>query len=244
MVPISVQTDAYLIASQFGAMAADQIPFASAQALTTLAFDAQRVEKSELARSLTLRNKFSQGGIQVNRAEKNDWPNQSAEVGIEEKRSYLIDHVTGGTRQGGSHGRAILADESMRNGRGRVPKALRPRAQLKWANKNPKGGRPKGAKTGQHSTPLPFLLHSSKWGNEVLAKRMGAERYPLLIIYAFKKGVSIKPEFDMVGIAERSVQGGYYAAYTKALKRAIASGKSKGDRKSSTSRDQRIDTGR
>jgi hypothetical protein len=40
------------------------------------------------------------------------------------------------------------------------------------------------------------------------------------------------------------VQGGYYAAYTKALRRAIASGKSKGERKSSTSRDQRIDAGR
>src|SRR5687768_13555724 len=112
---IDIETNADVIAASFGAMAADQIPFASAQALTSLAFDAQRANKSELARVMTLRNRFSQGGIQVNRAEKADWPNQQAEVGIDPRRSYLVDHVLGGSRTGGRHGRAILAEERLRN---------------------------------------------------------------------------------------------------------------------------------
>lgn len=244
MIEVDVKSNATVLAAAFGHLAADQIPFASAQALTTLAFNAQRALKSELVHSMTLRNKFSQTGIQVNRAEKSDWPDQAAEVGIEEKRSYLIDHVTGGTRQGGTHGRAILEDESLRNSSGRVIKSKRPAALIKKGGRSPKGGRPKGARNGQHSTPLPFLLYSSRWGNEVLAKRNGPERYPLEIIYAFRKGVTIKPDFNMRAIAEASVRHGYEAAFNKALRRAIASGKRRTERDASKSSGQGIPDGR
>ncbi|MDI9240750.1 hypothetical protein QLQ15_17745 [Lysobacter sp. LF1] len=241
---VDVETNADVIAASFGVLASDQIPFASAQALTSLAFDGQRASKLELAQALTLRNRFSQAGIQVNRAEKGNWPNQQAEVGIDPRRSYLVDHVVGASREGGRHGRAILADERLRNARGRVAKKDRPRALLRWAGRSRQPGRPPGAQNGQQSTPLPFLIQSSKWGNEVLVRRSGPARYPLLIVYAFKRGVSIRPEFNMETVTAAAVQDGYYAAYTRALARAIASAKSKGERRASRSRDVRIDGGR
>jgi hypothetical protein len=234
--------DAGALVAQLGELARTQMPYAHAQALTTLAFDAQRASKLELARAMTLRNPFSAAGLQVVRAEKRDWPHQSAQLGIEQRRSYLIDHVLGAKRQGGRHGRAIPADESLRSPRGKVPKGKRPAVMIQRAGRRP-GGRRKGAKTGQHRTPLPFLLYASKWGNEVIARRMGPERYPLLIVYAFKRDVTVRPEFDMIGHARDAVGANYERVYGQALARAIASAKSKGERKASTSRDQRIDRG-
>jgi hypothetical protein len=230
--------DAGARVAQFGELAERQLPYATAQALTTLAFDSQRAAKFELARAMTLRNPFSAAGLQVVRAEKRDWPDPSALLGIEERRSYLIDHVLGARRSGGSHGRAIPADE-LRNPRGRVARGKRPGALIARSGKR-RSGRPKGARTGQRRAPLPFLLYSRKWGNEVLAKRMGAARYPLLIVYAFKRGVTIKPEFDMIATATEVVSANYQRVYGDAIGRAIATAKRKGERLVSISRDQRI----
>lgn len=237
---------ARLLAAVMGGIARDQVPFASAQALTTLAFQAQRDEKSELARSLELRNRFSQSGIQVNPAEKSDWPHQYAEVGIEPRRSYLVDHVTGGKRQGGSHGRAILEQESLRSGSGQVPGAKRPAAMIAQAMRAKRQAELNATFGGRRGKDkrLPFLFYSRKWGNEVIARRTGEDRYPLQIIYAFRKGVSIKREFEMDVVAARAVEGGFYAAYSKALSRAIASAKTKAERQSSMSAGVEIDSGR
>lgn len=238
---IDVQTNATALAQVFGELAAEQFPFASAQALTTLAFDAQKAEKAELPHVMKLRNRYSASGIQVNRAEKYDWPNQQAEVGIDKGRSYLIDHVLSAHRQGGSHGRAILELESLRNANGRVPKANKPGTLIKQAGGRDKGGRPKGAKTGQHAAPRPFVIGPTKgWNNEVLVKRMGAERYPLEILYAFKKGVQIKREFEMDIVAQVTISGRYYAAFRKALVRALKTAKPKAERDASRSAGQII----
>lgn len=228
----------------FGEIARDQLPFASAQALTTMAFEGRKAAQAELAQSLVLRNRFSTTGIQVNRAEKADWPNQKAEVGVEARRSYLIDHVLGGKRQGGAHGRAILEEERLRGPTGRIARKDRPGALLKLARRKIRGGRPKGAKNGQRSTPLPFVLYSSRWGNEVLARRTGPGRYPLQIIYAFKRGVSIKREFEMDVAVQLAIQGTYSRALGKALERAIATAKSKAERSASMSAGAVIDSGR
>lgn len=242
---IEIETNASALALVFGNMSADQVPYASANALTTLAFNAQRVEKSEIARHLHLRNKFSQSGLQVNKANKADWPHQQSEVGIEQKRSYLIDQVLSGQRQGGSHGRAIIADLKLRNANGRVTGPNKPRALIKLALQRTNMGRKKGSKNGQRSTPLPFIIKSSsKWSNEVLVRRTSADRYPLQILYAFKRNVRIKRAFEMDTIAERVIAGQYYQVYAKALARALATAKPKAERSASSSAGQIIDSGR
>lgn len=222
---ITVTTNAGSLAEMFSNVFRDQVPFATAQALTTLAFMGRSATQSELAASMQLRNRYSAGGVQVNRAEKSDWPDQKAEVGIDKGRSYLIDHVTGGKREGGTHGRAILEDESLRGGSGRIAKSKRPGAMIKRA----RGGRRKGSRNGDQATPLPFIIStSSKWSNEVLVRRQGPERYPLQILYAFKKGVTIKREFEMDVAVAAAVQGNYSQVLGKALARAIATARTKG----------------
>lgn len=243
---ISVSSNAAQLAHALGDVYGKEIPFATARALTDVAFGVQRVEKSEMAQAMKLRNKFSQSGVQVNAAERSDWPAIHAEVGIEQKRSYLIDHVTSGTRQGGKHGRAILEQEGLRSGSGRVPAGKRPAALIAAAKRAKQQGdlrKAFGGRAGKDKR-LPFLFYSAKWGNEVLAQRTGDERYPLRIIYAFKRGVSIKREYPFDVIAQREVGRSYYAAFDKRLRQAIASGKSREERRGSDSRGVGIDSGR
>lgn len=238
---VEVQTNATALAAVLGQVAASQIPFACAQALTSLAFESQRADKAELQHVMKLRNRYSVSGIQVNRAEKRDWPNQQAEVGIEQGRSYLIDHVLAGKRDGGSHGRAILGMESLRNARGRVPKAKRPAMMIRKGARD-RGGRTPGSKNGTRSTPRPFIIGPTKgWNNEVLVQRQGAARYPLQILYAFRRGVQIKREFEMDVVAQHTIAGHYDAAFRKALARAIRTAKPKAERQASRSAGKVID---
>lgn len=246
MMTVSVTSNASALAAMLGDVAGRQIPFATALALTEVAFKVQRTEKSEMGKTLELRNKFSQSGVQVNPAEKSDWPRMYAEVGIEERRSYLIDHITGGKRQGGTYGRAILAKDDLRSKSGKVPASKRPKALIARAmraKQQAELNKTFGGRQGKDKR-LPFLFYSRKWGNEVLAQRTGDERYPLQILYAFRKGVSIRREFEMDTIAQQQVGATYPQAFDKALRRAISTGKTKGERMGSTSRDQRIDGGR
>lgn len=247
MAHVRISSNATALAHALGDFTGSQVPFATASALTTLAFQVQRVEKSEMARAMELRNKFSQSGVQVNKASKGDWPTVYSEVGIEERRSYLIDHITGGTRQGGSHGRAILEQDSLRGASGKVPTGKRPGAmiaKIKRAQRQGQLNRTFGARSKGRDKRLPFIFQARKWGNEVIVQRTGDERYPLRIVYAFKRGVSIKREFEMDVIAQREVGQGYYQAFDKALRRAIASAKTSSERRLSTSRGVEIETGR
>ena len=243
---ISIESSASALAMALGDMRGKEIPFATQRALNEVAFKAQRAERAELPRVLELRNRFSETGIQVEKADKDDWPTTFARVGVEERRSYLLDHITGGKRAGGAHGRAILGQDSLRSKTGKVPSAKRPAALIataKRADRQAELTRTFGGKRGRDKR-LPFLFHSRKWGNEVIARRMGKGRYPLLFVYAFRKGVTIRREFEFDKIAQLEVGATYHQAFNKALRRAIASGKGKGERGASRSRDHRTDTGR
>lgn len=242
-----VFTNAAEVEREFGRMGREQVPFATAKALTQLAFDGQRAGKTELERALELRNRYSATGIQVDPANKAAWPNIEAKVGVEQGRSYLIDHITGGKRDGGTHGRAILEADDMRSASGKVAKGKRPAALIakaKYSKRKADLAAAFGGRKRKASKPLPFLFFSRRWGNEVLAVRTGEDRYPLKILYAFRKGVSIKREFELDLAVQGAVLGNYKAAFDKALRRAIATGKSKAERMGSQSRGQEIDTGR
>jgi len=120
-----------LVGAVFGSLARGRL---IARTVNDLAFMARPRVVSELAESMKLRNRFSAAGIQVAKANPED-ASPEARVGIEERRSYLVDHVTGATRQGGRFGRAILAEESLRGPTGRVPRGKRPGAMVKAAKR-------------------------------------------------------------------------------------------------------------
>jgi hypothetical protein len=226
MAYVEITSNAHALAHALGDVHGEQIPFATALALTEVAFNVQRQEKSEMARALELRNRFSQGGVQVSRAEKSDWPVTYAEVGIEQRRSYLIDHIAGGKRQGGSHGRAILEQADLRSGSGKVPAGKRPRAMIERAMRAKRQAELNKAFGGKgKSKPAPFLLYSQQWGGELIMQRTGPGRDDIKTVYAFRKGVAIKREFEMDEIAQRVVGLTYHQAFNKAMRRAIKSGR-------------------
>jgi hypothetical protein len=210
---VTVNSNASTLAAILGGVAKTQIPYATTRALNDLAFDSAREVKSRLGEILAMRNPFSQSGIQINKAEKGTWPKTFAEVGIEERRSYLIDHVMGAKRKGNAaHGRAVLVDTDLRNARGRIPKGKRPSALIK-------------RKRSTARNPASFLIKSGKSGNDLLVRRVGDQRYPLEILYAFNKNVTIKREFEMDLIIQQEVNDNYQSAFAKALNKAIKTAK-------------------
>lgn len=97
MIAFEVSTNAKGLQIALSKLAKDQLPFATAVALTRCAVDARDAERKILNRRFTLRSrKRVEGGIQINRAEKKDWPKCKAEVGL--KDEFMARHVTGGEK--------------------------------------------------------------------------------------------------------------------------------------------------
>lgn len=96
-VRLQVSTNAAELARAMSKLAEEQLPFATAVALTRVAQDARDEVRGKLGKTFTLRNKRVEGGIQINRAEKRDWPNVFAEVGTRD--DFMARHVTGGVKR-------------------------------------------------------------------------------------------------------------------------------------------------
>lgn len=212
MLNITVATNHDAMMAALSETARKQVPFASALALTTTAAEAMKAVRDEAEDTFTLRNRYTLRGIQTNRAEKRDWPNQKAEVGIEKGRDYLIDHALGGKRRGHiTHGRAIPVNVR-RLKSGKISKPQRPGRLL--------------AKKGRKQ---PFVIQGkhTRNGRDLIAVRTTARRYPVKILYAFQKGVNIRKEFMFEQEAEKRVGKVYNREFGRALAKAIATGKAK-----------------
>jgi hypothetical protein len=95
---IQVTSNAPALAAAFQRLAADQLPFATAVALTRVAQDARDKERKQLDATFKVRSRRRiEQGIQVNRAEKRDWPRPRAEVGLRDE--FMARHVTGGDKE-------------------------------------------------------------------------------------------------------------------------------------------------
>ena len=152
--------------------------------------------KSEMARLFTLRNKFSATSVQVNRAEKGDWPDVKAEIGIEQRRSYLLDHITGATRKPQNpRALAIPLLDRLRGPSVRVLKTQRPQALL--AN---------GA----------YRIEGRN-GPLLTQKRNGTA----VPVYAFERSAKIKAVLPFEEIVSRAAWTAYSRELRKAFEQAI-----------------------
>jgi hypothetical protein len=212
-----------------------QIPFAAAVALTRVAGGVQDTERSELRDTMTLRNRWSASGVQMNRAEKRDFPQAFAEVGIEERRSYLIDHITGADRRAKDGGRVAIPDteETFPSGSANIRRSS--------SGRIPRGQQVRGLKRRKRGKPFTI---KGKSGNELLVRRTGNERYPLEILYAFQRSVKIDKTWNFEGIARREVGATYDREFGRALGQAIASAKTRAERQRSRSRGKIIGSGK
>ena len=232
---IEVEINAIEVAAGLGNVADKQIPFAMAATLTELAATAKKAEEKEMNRVFTLRNTFSNRGIQINRAEKKAWPHLYSEVGIEKAREYLIDHIVGAKREGNpTHGRAVLQagfESEARTRSGKVKASKKPSRLVAIANKKRKArkGKRRKAFTPKHRVPSkPFIINASGYrrgqGNDLIVRRVEEDRRgELEILFAFEMDVDIKKEYDFESVARRSVNSHYDRVFGQWMAKAVGS---------------------
>ncbi len=140
---------------QFSKAMREQVPYATAVALTRTAKQAAEAVQKELPRHFILRNQFTKNSIRTIRAEKRDWPESKAIVGS--ISPYLVIQEDGGSKTPASKAfsipKGIRANETKL-----VPRSKWPGKILLGNSTIPMGGRTRGASKGSRQKPKPFLL--------------------------------------------------------------------------------------
>lgn len=180
----------------------NQIPFATANALTTTVKQAQGVIQREAESVFTLRNKHVPRGIRINPATKR---NLTAEVGSVDP--FMRLQVVGGVKQGEAKGESravpgpgLRPTKAARVTRGKFPKKLLA-----------KGGR---------RPPTKVTLKS---GAQAIVQRVGKAPTPLKRLWLLPKQVRVKPRLDLEGKVEETVQRHWADNMIASLDKALRS---------------------
>ena len=179
MLEIHATFDSHQVERLFGGMYRDQIPFASAVALTRTAVLVKAEIQKELPGMFTIRRPWTAGGIRAERAQKKDWPHCFAQVGSIDP--YMVDfeeggpHKTEGTRstgfKTGKDTSAFVIPTGIRQAVGLskqqvIPGKYWPKRLLKGQTVGKRGVK------GSRSKPLPFEI-TFKSGFKGIAIRTG-----------------------------------------------------------------------
>lgn len=201
---IDIEKDLIKLQKQLGAVKAKQLPYAVAKALNELAVEARPLVQEEFKHKLTIRNKgLLKKSIQINWAQKNDWPFAQSEVGIPDNFEFMSEHVTGAMRKAMSaHGRAVPLDVK-RSSSGKVVASMKPSALLKKKNT--------------------FIIHS-RGGKEIIARRENKnEKYPIKIMYGFTSKAKIRGEVSFQAQVTNMFSSRFDLILGRQLAQAIAS---------------------
>ena len=204
--------------------------------MTRTAQDVQTELRDTLGDHFDLRNKFSESGILINRAEKRDWPLATAEAGVEERRGYLIDHALGNKNRTAAGGGRVAIPDTVKTWPDKSANV-----KLSKSGRVPKSKQVSTLKNKRSGSRLPFVIKSkTKTNNELLVQRESKGRYPLKILYAFRPTVSIDKTWHFEEIASAKAGAVYNRNFNDALAKAIATAKGKAERSASRSRGRRI----
>ena len=174
----------------------DQIPFATAGALTSTAFDVRKelVEKTYPS-SFKLRNRRFPGLVtNVKKAHKRDLVATVGNIRGEAKE-YLVRHAEGGTKQPQGRHLSVPGAGVKRTASGAIPKGRRPRNLLK--------------------TKKAFL--TTIRGTPVIAERKGKLNYPFEIKYVLTPKAVIKKSLPFFKTAEKIVAQRFDRNFSKAF---------------------------
>jgi len=192
----------------------DQLPFATAGALTSTAFVVREtIVEDTFPRSFNVKNKrFAGATFRVDKANKRKL---EARVFDRLGKDFLAMQESGGTKRPRGNNVAIPTDEIRVTGRG-VAKARRPRQILQ---------------SGKRA-----FKTRSKTGQEIIAQRRGKKRYPLKVLYVLEPQAQIKPRFPFYTVAQMSAQKTFEKKLPEFLKRARKNAFSKSRRKAARMR--------
>jgi len=190
-----------------GRVARQQVPFATALALTWTAADAQAAVRDALPGKFTIRNTWVDKGIRILPAHKASWPNMSAR--IYSRDDFMARQEFGGVKVPRGHDLAIPMPEMLaRVGgkRGIIRKRNRPKAILNT--------RRKGIK--------PFVATMPDGTHGIFVRR-NHERLPIDMLYALVPRAPVKPRWDFEPTVREQVQRQFERHFGRALARALAS---------------------
>ena len=185
-----------------------QLPYATARALTAVAKEGVEAVQGELRARFTLRNRYSERGVRSQFARKADWPRPFSRVGIDERRSYLADHVEGGIRRPQrAKWRAVPGVNNRRTRTGKIRKADRASRSLRVP-----GGR--GRKK----------YKAFERGNLIL-RRAGRGGRQLKVLHVTTSQVRIDARLPMEAAVTKVVQRRYGRHFNRELAAAVRSGR-------------------
>jgi hypothetical protein len=209
---IQIKTGAVKLNKIMTSLEADQLPFAMARTLSGLAYEGRDRNRKMLDRYFKLRTKWVTRTFAVTRAEKKDFPHQEARLSVRDRIMALA--ATGGTRKPASGDDMAIPVEGAR------PK-INPRNETLGPRYFP--GRivkkRKGSYSGRVRKAKPFYIKLG--GKMAVARRRGAERYPLDILYIFKKQADVPQQWPLIRHTERMVRRMYGPRLRKELNRAV-----------------------
>lgn len=150
----------------FRDLAANQLPFAAARALTWTGQDAQKEVKRQLPQRFELRNNWTEKGIRIKPAKKN-----LMEASVFTKDDWMFLQEEGGIKVPSGKRLAIPSDEWRREGgqRGVIKGKNRPKALINAMKKSNSGTR--------------AFIATMPDGTEGIFKRRSGQRLPLDMLY-------------------------------------------------------------
>ena len=201
MVSINVEANVKEVMRSLNAVQRKQIPFALAGGLTATAFDAQRAVKKNLRRKYILRNKWTEKGVRVIKANKRTLT--SVVFFAKSQERYMSKQQFGGTiRPSGQH--LAVPQRIRKTKRKRITPAKRPRRVLDQKNTFK-------IDIGTQSHLPPGIYQRFRGGK-------------VKMLYAFEADVTIKRSlgFDKTvqGIVNSKFEKNFSIALTRALRTA------------------------
>lgn len=204
-IEINISRELKKLNRTLGEIKAKQLPHATAKALNQLALESRPIIQDEFEKNLDVKKKsMLRRAIQVEFANKIDFPYAQSVVGVIDTFSFLADHVEGMQRKAmNTHGKAI-PQAINRSSNGSVPKSQRPGVLL----------RRKGV----------FTIVANN-GREIIAKKDDSEKSGMKILYTFSPSVTIKKTVEFESNVTRFVDSKFDKILGEQLARAIKSAK-------------------
>lgn len=203
---IEIEADTKALVRQLDLFAADQMPFATALALTKTAQAARDQVRQELPERFTIRRPWVPRGVTIDPATKADL---TAEVGSMDE--FMIRQEEGGTKRPKRKMLAVPTDQLQRTKTGAISKANRPGKVLKQkkafiitATSQAKRARP---------------------GTVMIARRKSKQRYPIEVLYSLTPRAEVPPRWEFENTVRGVVDEQLGPQFIKAMDRAVVTAK-------------------
>jgi len=186
------------VVRSFDRLRREQVPFATALALTRTAQDAQAQVRDEMPRRFTLRRRWLQSGIRIERATKRD-----LRAAVKSRDKMLTKHEFGGTKRPFRGHLAVPSRDLGGSQRKRpIPKRQRPSAIL--------------------NRPRAFIGSGLGPSNlDFIGQRQRKARRPIHVWYILIERGRIDPRFGFEGTVRLEVEQQFDKRFGEALGKAL-----------------------